>query len=279
MAQDKPIRHILSLSGGKDSTALAIFMKRTYPDLPIEYLFLDTGEELPETYAYLDKVETYLGRSVIRLRADRTWDDFLEDFSGFLPSANNRWCTVQMKIKPYERYVGEDTVYSYIGIRADENREGYISNRSNIIPRYPFKEHGIGKEDVLRMLEDAGLGLPDYYQWRTRSGCYFCFFQRRYEWLGLRERHPGLFEKARGYESTNADGSKQNFTWNRGTDLKAFTDDRDGILSRHKTREERVRQDRQKQSVALLDVFSDELNLEKALEMEDNSEGCLVCHL
>lgn len=272
-------RHILSLSGGKDSTALAIFMRQNYPELPMEYVFLDTGEELPETYSYLEKVETYLGKEIIRLRADRTWDQFLEEFSGYLPSARNRWCTVQMKIKPYERYVGDDLVYSYIGIRADENREGYISNRENIVPRYPFREHGITKEGVMQLLEDAGLGLPDYYEWRTRSGCYFCFFQRRYEWLGLRERHPDLFEKARQYETVNSDGSAQNFTWNHGIDLKQFTEDRQGILSRHKERQARVQRERQAKSTALLDVFSEELNLEAALDMEDDSEGCMVCHL
>ncbi|MFZ1474384.1 MAG: phosphoadenosine phosphosulfate reductase family protein, partial [Anaerolineae bacterium] len=48
------VRHIVSLSGGKDSTALAIYMRDRIPD--VEYVFCDTGEELPETYEYLDKL-------------------------------------------------------------------------------------------------------------------------------------------------------------------------------------------------------------------------------
>ena len=60
-----PTRHILSLSGGKDSTALAIFMRGRIPEM--EYVFCDTGEELKETEEYLDKLEVYLGKKIHRL--------------------------------------------------------------------------------------------------------------------------------------------------------------------------------------------------------------------
>jgi hypothetical protein len=57
-----------------------------------------------------------------------------------------RWCTKNLKIKPFEKYVGEDPALLYIGIRADENREGYISTKPNLTPVYPFKEDGITRE-------------------------------------------------------------------------------------------------------------------------------------
>ena len=59
--------HVLGLSGGKDSSALAIYMKDNYPDLDIKYFFTDTGEELKEVYDYLDKLEAYLGKPIARL--------------------------------------------------------------------------------------------------------------------------------------------------------------------------------------------------------------------
>ena len=46
---------------------------------------------------------------------------------------------------------------------------------------------------------ESGLGKPSYYEWRSRSGCYFCFYQRKKEWVGLLENHPDLFEKAIEY--------------------------------------------------------------------------------
>lgn len=131
-----------------------------------------------------------------------------EIYGGFLPSARSRWCTRVLKIAPFEWYVGDQKTFSYIGIRTDEDRDGYkpkkplkLSECPNIMPVYPFKDDDIRLVDVKRILEESGLGLPKYYEWRSRSGCYFCFYQRIGEWQGLRERHPDLFEKAKKYET------------------------------------------------------------------------------
>lgn len=190
--KDNKVRHVLSLSGGKDSTALAVYMRDKVPEM--EYVFMDTGEELPETYEYLDKLEAYLGKPVVRLNPDRPFSHYLDIYRGVLPDPRTRWCTRMLKIKPFERYVGDDPVISYLAIRADElHRKGYISTKPNITAVYPFIEDGIVKNDVYRILEESGLGLPEYYKWRSRSGCYFCFFQQRIEWVGLLENHPDYF--------------------------------------------------------------------------------------
>lgn len=197
------VRHILSLSGGKDSTALAIYMRDKVPEM--EYVFCDTEQELPETYDYLKKLEVYLGKPIIYLKHDgRGFEDLLKARRGFLPSPQVRWCTEYLKIKPYEKYLGDELCYSYVGIRADEpHRKGYISTKPNIIPQYPFIEDDLRHDDILRILDRNGLGLPKYYEWRSRSGCYFCFFQQRIEWVGLLENHPSLYEKAMEFEKTD----------------------------------------------------------------------------
>ncbi len=213
---EKPIRHILGLSGGKDSAALAIYMRDRVPEM--EYVFADTKKELPETYEFLAQLEAYLGKPVVRLNSERGFDHWLEVHGNFLPSARMRWCTRLLKLIPFERYVGEDPVVNYVGIRADEDREGYISTKANIESRFPFKEDGITMADVIRILEDSGLGIPEYYKWRTRSGCYFCFFQRKIEWIGLKENHPDLFEQAKDYEKTDpVTGAR--YTWQQGESL------------------------------------------------------------
>jgi 3'-phosphoadenosine 5'-phosphosulfate sulfotransferase (PAPS reductase)/FAD synthetase len=206
-------RHVLGLSGGKDSAALAIFIKERYPEVheKVEYFFSDTGAELKEVYDFLDKMEAYLGKEVIRLSSGKDFDHWLQVYNGFLPSAKQRWCTKEMKIRPFERFVGNDSVVSYIGIRADENREGYISHKENIKAVFPFIENGIVRDDVFRLLEET-VGVPEYYQWRSRSGCYFCFFQRQGEWLGLKRNHPELFEQAKEYENRK----RERFDWESG---------------------------------------------------------------
>ena len=234
---DTGARHVVPLSGGKDSTALAVYLAQTYPALAFEYVFSDTGAELPETYEYFDRLEHVLGVSVTRISAldllnvaakpGRTAFDVVlyEHFAGFLPSPRTRWCTRMLKIHPFEKHIGTDRAYSYIAIRADEARQGYtgegtkpvvVSENRNITPVYPFKDDGLTLTDVQRILEESGLGLPEYYQWRSRSGCYFCFYQQLAEWQGLQERHPDLFEKAKAYEEKS---STRQYTWVDGRSL------------------------------------------------------------
>ena len=225
---DENVRHVLGLSGGKDSAALAIFIKDQYPKIheKVEYFFSDTGAELPEAYEFLDKLETYLGKPIVRLGTGREFDHWLTVHNDMLPSARARWCTRTMKIKPFEKFVGDDSVISYVGIRADENREGYISSKDTIKAVFPFIDDGLVRDDIFRMLEDT-VGIPKYYKWRSRSGCYFCFFQRQDEWLGLKEYHPELFKKAKQYELRQRERydldvadkrlmGNGNYTWSQG---------------------------------------------------------------
>jgi 3'-phosphoadenosine 5'-phosphosulfate sulfotransferase (PAPS reductase)/FAD synthetase len=266
---DKPVRHILSLSGGKDSTALAIYMRDRVPNL--EYVFCDTAKELKETYEYLEHLEAYLGKAITVLRNDeRAFDSLLEIRRGFLPSPRMRWCTELLKIRPFERYVGDDPVRNYIGIRADEGRKGYISHKPNIQPKYPFIEDGITKEDVMRILQDSGLGLPDYYRWRSRSGCYFCFFQQRIEWVGLLENHPDLFEQAKAYERDDTvTGGK--YTWVERESLAELSRPERIAQIRAEHAKRLAEAERWRKNQALADIWDAE---------EDGSErACLICSL
>ncbi len=267
-------RHILGLSGGKDSSALAVYMRDKVPDM--EYAFCDTGKELPETYEFLDRLEAFLDKKIERLNAEREFDHWLSVFGGLLPSAQVRWCTRLLKIKPFEEFVGEDLAYNYVAIRADEDRVGYKPLKTvalrNIEPKYPFKEDGITETDVYRILEESGLGLPEYYKWRTRSGCYFCFYQRKAEWVGLMENHPDLFELAKDYEKFNEDTGER-FTWSQGESLPELSE-----AERIKQIKENYRKAMEQAKASqpnrpLLEIFG------TVLDDEDDDEPCLICHL
>jgi 3'-phosphoadenosine 5'-phosphosulfate sulfotransferase (PAPS reductase)/FAD synthetase len=259
----KKVRHILGLSGGKDSSALAVYMRGRVPEM--EYVFCDTNKELPETYEFLSKLEAFLGKPIVRLNAGRGFDHWLQVYGGYLPSSRMRWCTRQLKLKPFEQYVGDDPVVSYVGIRADEDREGYISTKPNIRTRFPFKEDGIKHADVLQILEDAGLGLPEYYKWRSRSGCYFCFFQRKDEWAGLLERHPDLFEEAKKYEKVDAETGER-YTWAPGESLEEIAKPERLLQIRKKSQERRAAVPK---SNALYNILED----------DDDDKACLICSL
>lgn len=266
-----PLRHICCLSGGKDSTATAIFMRDKVPQM--EYVFCDTLKELKETYEYLNRVEAYLGKPIIRLNAKAGFDHWLRVFGGYLPSPQMRWCTNLLKLKPFEEYVGDQPVVSYVGIRADEDRVGYISTKANIRAVFPLKEAGIDYAGVMRILDESGIGLPPYLKWgRTHSGCFFCFFQQPVEWVRLYENHPEQFEEALKYEKVS-DQPGKTFTWNQGMPLSEFKNPevRAGILRRHEERKRRLRE--QRGNKPLVETLA-------GLEVEDDGpKACLICQL
>ena len=311
----RKVRHVLGISGGKDSAALAMYMKTHHPEIDMEYYFSDTGKELDETYELIQELESFLGKTIKKLEANHShknpFDHYLDIYNGFLPSSMARWCTQKLKLEPFERWIGDDLAISYVGIRDDEDREGYVSTKANIQSVFPFRKHiwsievlhkvlhntnrekiaklyqihGASKmldrymeivleaqtskylfsqklkdllqlsiatfnhvvfdflkdedfpvtylneyslldnEDsvdlnkVYQLFKDNGVKVPGYYDEiefeidgkkgvynRSRSGCFFCFYQRKIEWIWLYERHPDLFVKAQEYE-------KDGYSW------------------------------------------------------------------
>lgn len=317
------VKHVLGISGGKDSAALSIFMAKKYPTLDIEYYTCDTGKELTETYDLIDRLNSVLGKKIRLYKSidednsprDNPFDHFLDLFGGYLPSPQARWCTKKMKIVPFEKQIGSQPTISYVGIRGDEDREGYISKRENIQSIFPFRkniwsedvmnkfmsnsnisnvnkyysllapkdklavlesyinqpisfsftqsqkisalidvdvklfnkvvfeflkttDYPVGKlnyfplvdddelvtiDEVFNILKKSGVGIPAYYKpieykveidgviktgkySRSRSGCFFCFYQQKIEWVWLLEQHPRLYSEAMKYE-------KEGYTW------------------------------------------------------------------
>lgn len=365
------VRHVLGISGGKDSAALAIYLFQKYPQLPIDYYTCDTGKELDETYQLIDALELYLGKRFTVLKAvgndspEAPFDHYLKLYGGFLPSSNARWCTKKLKLEPFEKYIGTDPVVSYVGIRGDEEREGYISHKPNIQSIFPFRKNiwsedvvakflsnanldlvqslladvslgnkrqrvikllakrlessftqqtklsqlldiGIKEynqlvfqflkttsyplaleedfplldndeelvlDDIYKLLQESGVGIPAYYNKvdfevgkklgqyaRSRSGCFFCFFQQKIEWVWLLEQHPERFKKAMAYED-----EKAGFTWNQNESLLELMQP-----ERVKAIKEEYlgRKTDNKQSPFLLDILGDE-----------EAEGCAACFI
>ena len=286
--------HVLGLSGGKDSSALAIYMKDNYPDLDIKYFFTDTGEELKEVYDYLDKLEAYLGKPIARLNqidemrqgSKTQFEKFMHRYNNFLPSATARWCTIEMKLKPFEKWVQQfinsgSNVISYVAIRADEKRLGYKSTNDNIAVKFPFVDDNIDKEKVSNILDESGLGLPGYYKWRSRSGCSFCFFQQKIEWVRLSEEHPELFKRAQRLEKTALDNDSP-FTWVQKETLGDLIKPErvKKIKEDFKIRLERERKNKQKRLSRNPFLDQDKIKLSDIEEVygDDISSSCLVCH-
>lgn len=376
------LRHVIGISGGKDSAALAIHLRDKYPQLDLIYYFCDTGKELDETYQLIDRLEGYLGQTITKLEADEAvrsgknpFDFYYNSYRGYLPSNVARWCTKKMKLEPFERFVGDAPTVSYVGIRGDEDREGYISTKPNIQSIFPFrrniwseeiiksalanenilelseyyselftgadldkaasiinteldiiaknKEHNrkvtleklesllnldvvtfnhsvfkflksrnyplsfeedypllnddqvLVRDDIFRILRESDVGVPGYYEKvdyevngqvgqyaRSRSGCFFCFFQQKIEWIWLYEQHPDLFKQAMEYEN-----EKEGFTWNQNESLEDLINPirMEGIKADHLNR---LNKEKSKSSKFLIDILDD-----------SESEGCAACFI
>lgn len=63
--------YLLPVSGGADSTYLAILLHEMFPGFPFQMVFTDTGAEEPEIYETLDKLEQYLGKEIARVLPDQ----------------------------------------------------------------------------------------------------------------------------------------------------------------------------------------------------------------
>ena len=279
--------HVISISGGKDSAALAVYLKRKYPLREFKYLFFDTEEELQDTYDYLNKLQSILGIKVEYKFPEKSFKELLLEHNDYLPSPMERWCTRKMKLETFLNTMQEFkeyTIYNYVGIRADENREGLIPTEENIITVMPFKEDGITLNDVKRILHDAGVGLPAYYDvvydkeydieyFRSRSGCYFCFFMRQIEWVWLWEKHPDEYKKAMKFE-------KSGYTWIKDMPLSKLIepDNIDRIKKSYKRMEELKKKQPIKNGTMMeeMDFISQH---DKMLDEVEKDKLCTMCTL
>jgi len=382
------VKHVLGISGGKDSAALAIYLNDKYPDLDVEYYSCDTGKELKETYELIDSLEIYLGKKIRVLKAVSNddhdpFDHFLATYGGYLPSNTARWCTKKLKLMPFEKYIaGEDPIVSYVGIRGDEDREGYISTKENIQSIFPFRKNIwskdvmvkfgananvdflkelavesifhtskdsivdtlatpitkvfplgqkidalldidvvefnklvfqflqttayplsktdsfplidnsdiLGRSDIFDILRSSGVGIPSYYERRSykveingvmqegfysrsRSGCFFCFFQQKIEWVWLFENHRELFEQAKRYE-------KDGYSWQQGETLEELSQPARVNMIKEEHFKRRMRQKAKFRSPNLIDILGADSNDEWEVDWEEaEGTGCAACFI
>lgn len=210
-----PVRdvHVVPLSGGADSTVLALLMKRLFPAVSFRFVFTDTGAEDETTYENLDRLERWLGQPIDRVQGAHDLFSLIDHYGGFLPGANSRWCTRELKLRPFESYLGglrdqhgsETQMHSYIGLRADETeRVSLVSRKDWIHTHTPFRELGIRRADVFRILDET-LGIPRFYTFKTRSGCTVCPYVRSTEIIGLYFNNRKAFEVGERLEKLSFD--------------------------------------------------------------------------
>lgn len=189
--------HIVALSGGKDSTALALRLAET-ESRQYEFVCTPTGDELPEMERHWASCEKLLSQRIVRLNGISLVD--LTKREKMLPNWRARFCTRILKIQPFQYYVLERSPATiYIGLRADEPEEtrgGYENEfPDRIAVRYPLREWGWIEADVWNYLDARNVQIP------RRTDCARCFYQTLWEWYVLWRDHPEIYASAEDDEA------------------------------------------------------------------------------
>lgn len=186
--------HVVAISGGKDSTALALWLRENEPRDYI-YICTPTGNELPEWFAHMRDLSERLGQTIIPVMGG-TLKGIIQS-QKMIPSFHARFCTRMLKIEPFAAWLMKHTPATvYVGLRADEEeREGGDYKRlPDVTMRFPLREIGWGVGNVWSYLEQRGAQIPE------RTDRAWCFFQRLGEWWTLWRTAPEIYAEAEAIE-------------------------------------------------------------------------------
>jgi 3'-phosphoadenosine 5'-phosphosulfate sulfotransferase (PAPS reductase)/FAD synthetase len=189
------MNHVVALSGGKDSTAMALRLVEVEPR---DYRFVctPTGDEPDEMFIHWNKLGNLLQSRIIPVLNPLGLNGLIAAQNA-LPNWRQRWCTRILKIEPYRAWLASHApAVSYVGLRADEEGRagGIYDDIGGIESRFPLREWGWGLEEVRDYLEHRGVIIP------TRTDCDRCFFQTLHEWHSLWARNPGKYAHAEQQE-------------------------------------------------------------------------------
>ena len=206
LARDLPL--IVSVSGGKDSTAVALALRET--GLAFQMVFADTGWEAPETYDHLNYLRRTIGPINV-VRAKQTMVEAIQHRAGF-PGRLQRWCTHELKVNPLKAFhnaIAADTI-NVVGVRSAESAARADLPVWDDDPRWggyvwrPIIAWTV--EDVLAIHHRHGIAVhPLYRRGHDRVGCFPCIFAAKGEIRLIAEHAPERIDEIRALETECTD--------------------------------------------------------------------------
>ena len=164
------MNNIISLSGGKDSTAMLLMMMKK--KIKIDHIvFFDTGWEFPEMIKHINKLEKYVDREIIRLKYKTSFDEGFKKW-GFA-SFNSRWCTAR-KIDTINKFCNRHKPFlQWIGFSYDERKR----IKKTIGYCYPLIDWKVTEEKALQYCLNKGFNWGGLYNFYKRVSCWNCPLQ------------------------------------------------------------------------------------------------------
>lgn len=215
----RPEYWVLSLSGGKDSTALGLEWLTRHRADPATYpldevIYCDTGMEFPAMVEHINRLETIFtdaGIKFTRLKSERTFEEIMFERprkDGVLgagwPGPLCRWCTGLLKTALLDAHKNklaqQYTLVSIIGFAKGEEHRLYRDNNRNDRFKYPLMEWGWAETDCLKYCYDHGFDWGGLYEIFHRVSCWCCPLQGLQELRQLRKYFPDLWERLRNMD-------------------------------------------------------------------------------
>lgn len=247
----QPEYWVLSLSGGKDSTALGLEWLKRHQQNPITYplhevIYCDTGMEFPAMVEHINRLEQIFTRAGIkftRLKSEKSFEYLMFDYrpkkknpelqhlkGKSWPTSKVRWCTGELKQKVVSRYFKqlrkEKTVIQLVALAADEEYRLERKNNQNPTHRHPLIEWGWAEADCLKYCYDAGFDWGGLYELFHRPSCWCCPLQPLSELRKLRKHFPDLWAKLLDMEHRTWNTFKEFYTVDQLEIRFAFEEER-----------------------------------------------------
>jgi 3'-phosphoadenosine 5'-phosphosulfate sulfotransferase (PAPS reductase)/FAD synthetase len=187
--------HVVALSGGKDSTAMALRLAEVEPRDYV-YVCTPTGNEPAAMFDHWKHLSALLGTPLTPVIGG-TLDSIIAEQEA-IPNFRMRFCTRMLKIAPFAAWLTQhEPCTAYVGLRADEDERagGDYLDVPNVTMRYPMREWGWKIGHVLSYLESRDVQIP------ARTDCQLCFFQRLTEWHTLWREHPEAWAHGEALEA------------------------------------------------------------------------------
>jgi len=199
---------VVSVSGGKDSTALYCWAIDQFGKDGFRAVFADTGHEHPVTLNYIRQLQRMTnGPEVEWVKADfadrlllrgkePTGNPFFDMmiWKGRAPSTKAQFCTEHLKLRPIQVWLeeirGEREPVMLTGIRAGESDRRSKMTAREWMPLYDcYTERPLldwNEDQVFAYLREKGLPPnPLYAAGFTRVGCFPCIHARKSELAAL----------------------------------------------------------------------------------------------
>jgi len=199
---------IVNVSGGKDSSALLLWIKAHYPNNPITALYNNTGFEHPGILEYIQNMTSQMEVPLVVLDSPGLLN--VVEARGLIPGFGCRYCTRALKMNPAAKWIRrnypEGKVINCFGFRAEESPtrakkeiltsyDDLCTHKREVLNFSPLLDWTT--YDVVKLVESQGFKLFHTYKYLSRLSCRYCFLAGKHDREAIKLNDPEAFETVR----------------------------------------------------------------------------------